>query len=372
MKGFDDFSIIHQHHEFHSNAINQRLHSINIGNVQHNNSGSNQKQIINKTPSYTINTNGTNTNSTAVYMVGQEDAFAFDKFKVHLEHRFDNPVHYAQTLNFSDFPALSGITKCGDYVTSNIARWIDLKSTGNLGTNVGNKVFANFNTIKLNHNNIADDAVEPILNSLSYQTLNLTTLELSHNHLGDGFVNCLLKATSKDNGRAEHSIKNIVLHHNFIGDDGAMMFADALKSGQLSNTKSIDVSGNKITEKGWESFAASVKKIQANAIVIKVAAADTLQGMKEFLTKGFKYYTQTHKVVVTKEFQDELLGVNTSSCEKTKNNILKAAYTAGFIKSLTNGNDYFILAAGAEAGAGALISPDTWDCYNKRDSWRPL
>jgi hypothetical protein len=298
-------------------------------------------------------------------MINKDNPFAFYQFQEHLEHRFDYPVHYSHTLDFSNFPALSGITKCGDHVTSNIAYWINLKSTGQLGKNVGNKVFSNFNTMKFNHNNIGDDAVEPILNSLSYQTLNLTTLKLSHNHLGDGFVKLFLNATSKDNGRAEHSIKNIVLHHNFISDDGAMMFADALKSGQLPNTKSIDVSGNKITEKGWESFAASVKKIQANAIVIKVAAADTLQGMKEFLTKGFKYYTQTHKVVATKEFQDELLGVNTSSCEKTKNNILKAAYTAGFIKSLTNGNDYFILAAGAEAGAGALISPDTWDCYKQ-------
>jgi hypothetical protein len=143
------------------------------------------------------------------------------------------------------------------------------------------------------------------------------------------------------------------------------MFGDALKNGQLPNTKYIDVSGNKITKTGWESYSDAVKKVQANTIVIKVAAANTLQEMKEFLTKGFKYYTQTHKVVATKEFQDELLGVNTSSCEKTKNNVLKAAYTAGFIQSLTNANDYFILAAGAEAGAGALISPDTWDCLTK-------
>ena len=45
--------------------------------------------------------------------------------------------------------------------------------------------------------------------------------------------------------------------------------------------------------------------------------------------------------------------------------MLKAAYTAGFIKSLTNGNDYFILAAGVEAGAGALLSQDTIDCYKQ-------
>jgi hypothetical protein len=201
MKGFDDFSIIHQHHAFHQNAINQRLYGINISNIQQNN--------ITKEPSHSTNSEnnidvqkqyGDAFNniqpaaqkilarqnhepwdnpcySTVVHMINKDNPFAFYQFQEHLEHRFDNPVHYTQTLDFSNFPALSGITKCGDHVTSNIAHWINLKSTGQLGKNVGNKVFSNFNTMKFNHNNIGDDAVEPILNSLSYQTLNLTTLK---------------------------------------------------------------------------------------------------------------------------------------------------------------------------------------------------
>ena len=162
------------------------------------------------------------------------------------------------------------------------------------------------------------------------------------------------------------SIVHLNLCNNNIGDVGAEIICHALINGKMKNTKTIDVSGNKnITQNGWEYFATAVKKVQANTIVIKVAAADTLQGMKEFLTKGFKHYTKTHKIVVTKEFQDELLGLNTSSCEKTKDNVLKAAKTAAFIKSLTNGNDYFILAAGAEAGAMALLNQDTVDCYKQ-------
>ena len=58
-----------------------------------------------------------------------------------------------------------------------------------------------------------------------------------------------------------------------------------------------------------------------------------------------------------------MLGVDGKACERTKDNVLKAAKTAAFIKYLTNGNDILILLAGAEAGAGALVSIDTLDCY---------
>ena len=262
----------------------------------------------------------------------------FCHYKVNLEHRFDHPVHYSHTLDFSNFPALSGITKCGDHVTSNIAHWINLKSTGQLGTNVGNKVFANFNTIKLNHNNIGDDAVEPILNSLSYQTLNLTTLKLSHNHLGDGFVKLFLNATSKDNGRAEHSIKNIVLHHNFIGDDGAMMFGDALKNGQLPNTKYIDVSGNKITKDGETKLVQALKgKVQDMIIITQKLEQNSklfpgigtkdekIAIYKEFIKQGIEKGTYDKGIVVDKSLWGEIKNLG--------NQLYASKYAAkGFVK----------------------------------------
>ena len=208
----------------------------------------------------------------------------------------------------------------------------------------------NLDIINVSGNKFNDQAIPTLLNGIS--SINKQTL---------------YKAPEwkpfADSKNTVQNVKILNLSSNNLGDDAADIISKAIISGQLKNTKTVDVSGNKnITQNGWEIFAVAVKKVQTNTIAIKVATADTLQGMKEFLTKGFKYYTQTHKIVVTKEFQDELLGLNTSACEKTKNNVLKAAYTTAFIKSLTNGNDWFILAAAAEAGAGALVHPDTANC----------
>jgi hypothetical protein len=160
-------------------------------------------------------------------------------------------------------------------------------------------------------------------------------------------------------------IGRLDLSNNNIGDYGAKVVADALENGVLPNTKHIDVSGNKITQTGWEYFSTSVKKLKAKTVAIKVAAAESLQDMKDFLNKGFKYYTQNHTPVATKEFQDELLKVNISACQKTKNNMKEAFITGAAISSLSTGNDILIFLAGAEAGAGALLNPDTFDCYKE-------
>ena len=162
--------------------------------------------------------------------------------------------------------------------------------------------------------------------------------------------------------RPNFNIVKLNLENCNLGDTGADILGHCLISGKLPSTKEIDVSGNGITETGWEFFAAAVKKVQAKTVAIKVATADTLQDMKEFLNKGFKYYTQTHKVVATKEFQDELLGVNISNCDKTRKNVKEAFLTGVVISSLSTGNDVLIFFAGAEAGAGALLSPDTANC----------
>ena len=162
--------------------------------------------------------------------------------------------------------------------------------------------------------------------------------------------------------RSSFNIVKLDLSNCNIGDVGADILAHALVSRKLPATKHIDVSDNGITQTGWEYFAAAVKKVKTKTVAIKVATTDTLQDMKEFINKGFKYYTQTHTPVATKEFQDELFGVNTTACDKTKKNVKEAFLTGIAISSLSTGNDVLIFLAGAEAGAGALLSPDTWDC----------
>lgn len=191
----------------------------------------------------------------------------------------------------------------------------------------------------------------------------LQHLNLANNNIDDSgiysFGNAWFCKTSP-------SLRTLNISNNLLTDNGANSFYWAFKQGNLYYLKYLDVSGNDgITETGWESFAAAVKKVQAKTVAIKVATADTLQDMKEFLNKGFIYYTQNHKVVATKEFQDELLGVNISGCDQTRKNVREAFLTGVAISSLSTGNDALIFLAGAEAGAGALLNPDTLNCVNE-------
>jgi hypothetical protein len=217
--------------------------------------------------------------------------------------------------------------------------------------------------LALPHCDLRDIDMALMVQSLKPFQWNLTVIDFSNNgQLGDKAIENLFYTMGTHQVPAKF-VQSFNLSNCNIGDYGAEYIAESLKSGRYPATKSIDLSGNKdITSVGWESLAIAVKKVQTKTIAIKVATADTLQGMKEFLTKGFNYYTKTHKVVATKEFQDELLGVKTSACEKTKDNAKEAFLTGAFVASLTTGNDVLILAAGAEAGAGALLSPDAANC----------
>jgi len=240
---------------------------------------------------------------------------------------------------------------------------INIRSTMQNGW--GANVFKNIQVLNLSYSGLSDADLWPLCNSMYYQEIKVKFLNLGHNHIK--YVGGVLDAVgsytrSGDGAKQIHNVESLILCNNLLDDSCAQNISSHIQAGYLKGTKAIDASGNNFTQTGWESFAAAVKSVQAKTIVIKVATADTLQGMKEFLNKWYNHYTETHQMVATPEFKAELLGENTSACEKTKNNVLKAAYTGAAITSLSTGNDILILLAGAEAGAGALVSMDTWDC----------
>ena len=247
------------------------------------------------------------------------------------------------------------VSKTPAYTAQEMVGWLEhTNNTQNLNFNLPYK------EINLSGKSVTNEDMVFFASRMKNFAFHLDSLQLNHNPISDYGIQALFNCTfTAPLGR---SVVHLKLNNCNFGDVGAELIAAYVRDGYMP-ARSIDVSGNNITQTGWESFAVAVKSVQAKSVTIKVAAADTLQGMKEFLTKGFKYYTQTHKVVATKEFQDELLGVDGKACERTKDNVLKAAKTAAFIKSLTNGNDYFILGAAATAGAEALLSLDTLDCY---------
>jgi hypothetical protein len=331
-------TIVQQHLNTVTGIIRGRLLDINHGKIQ--------EQKVTKIPEYSTGVKGTNfikalLNKSKITQSEDLTVLSFDGIKD------QNPKDGRFKAVVGAVLKIVDDTRCTDNSISNKTKVISMNNCG------------------------LEDHDLHCLSPLFEYSLNIDYFSLANNNIKNGYsiLNYCEKANLYKNvfdGYITHkvhcNIKHLNLSNNQMVDEQAMLISSIIQRGEVSHLKTLDVSGNLLTKTGWEYFATAVKKVEANTITIKVAAADTLQGIKEFLVKGFKYYTQTHKVVVTKEFQDELLGANTSACEKTKDNVLKAAKTAAFIKSLTNGNDWFILAAGAEAGAGALLSQDTANC----------
>jgi hypothetical protein len=258
----------------------------------------------------------------------------------------------------------------------------------------GGVVLKNVNNLQFSNRNLTDKDLGQLVQVLKTCDFSINVMNLHNNHITNRGADQLISLVRDDNYRPYYmdsstgkwstleaaispqldsprtltlrqNIAHLNLSNNDLNDGIAQIISEALSRNQLPALKSIDLSGNHFTSVGLEHLATSVRKIKAKTIAIKVATADTLQEMKEFLTKGFNYYTKTHKVVVNKEFADELSGVNISACDKTKSNMKESFVTGAFITSLTTGNDYFILLGGAEAGAGALLSPDAANCLIK-------
>jgi len=249
------------------------------------------------------------------------------------------------------------VSKTPSYTAQEMVGWLEhTNNTQNLEFNLPYK------EINLSGKSVTNEDMVFFAQRMSNFAFHLDSLQLNHNPIGDYGIQALFNcAFTVPLGR---SVVHLTLNNCNFGDVGAELIAAYVRDGYMT-ASSIDVSGNNITQTGWESFAVAVKSVQAKSVAIKVATTSTLQEMKEFLTKGFNYYAQSRPVFVDKEFADELAGVKLSSCEKTKINVKESFWTGVVITSLTTGNDAIILLGGAKAGAGALLSQDTFDCVNK-------
>ena len=254
---------------------------------------------------------------------------------------------------------INGFCKSGNQAVARTVEHLRYQAEQKDSANgTGHKVLEHKHTLNFSFNLMNDEQTSNLAKFLSWQELNLKELNLSSNNITGNGVETLfyqLRVTPDHLSHSHlrtHNIQCINLSNCNIGDYGANYIAESLKNGSYPATKHIDVSGNGITQTGWEYFATAVKKVQAKTVSINVAIANSLKDLNEFLNKGFKYYTQTHTPVATKEFQDELLGVNISGCDKTRKNVKEAFLTGVAISSLSTGNDVLIFFAGAEAGAG--------------------
>ena len=91
--------------------------------------------------------------------------------------------------------------------------------------------------------------------------------------------------------RSSFNIVKLYLSNCSIGDVGADILAHALVSRKLPATKHIDVSGNKITQKGATKIVQALNSDHpAKGSVIILEKQSSLSGVKSFMKKAFTYY----------------------------------------------------------------------------------
>jgi hypothetical protein len=292
MKGFDDFSIIHQHHEFHSNAINQRLHSINTGNVQHNT----QPQ-----------------NSTSFSQSLSSDNYM---------KSFDN----TGVMNYSGSVTPHNVNE--------LSHLINVRSTMKNGW--GPNVFSKLTILNLSHSGLTGMNLEPLFKSIHYQKMDLNLLDLSYNKLCNDGLGHLLSSVGNASNKQPHHIVNFKLNNNLLGDKAAEYFCWNLSGGTLPKTKYIDVSGNKITKDGETKLVQALKgkvqdmviitqKLEQNSKLFIGTKDEKIAIYKEFIKQGIEKGTYDKGIVVDKSLWGEIKNI--------KNSVKGAFYGGvGFVK----------------------------------------
>lgn len=117
-------------------------------------------------------------------------------------------------------------------------------------------------------------------------------LNISNNQIGDEGASIFAEAIKT--GRFTH-LKSLNLADNNITDIGAKVLADSLTTGNY-NSKTLRLEGNKITDEGVSYYLDNLKKDQLNNTYVSLTTSkNTIQNIVEFFGKGAKYYVSEYE-----------------------------------------------------------------------------
>ena len=246
--------ITSQLHNTVSDIIGQRLHSINIGNIQ--SKISSQPVSLDTSP---------------------------------LQNITENEVIFRNTPN--------AVNKLVKYTIQQN------------GLGKGADAIKNVQNFNLSYDLIKDNDAATLNNGLWGYTIKTQTFNLGNNIIGATGLDHLVKGSigidylqkgGKDINLIMQgmftlpttSIVNLNLCNNNIGDVGSEILCHALVNAKLPATKSIDVSGNNITEKGEAELSSALTSTPNESLSITIEKHSNASGVWNFLKKGFKYYTE--------------------------------------------------------------------------------
>jgi hypothetical protein len=116
-------------------------------------------------------------------------------------------------------------------------------------------------------------------NEMAPYSARFNYLDFSYNRVNDSGISCLFKHAFVPTGTYAKHVVSLNLSNNNLGNDSAIIISNAIANGQLPATRSIDISGNKITEVGDGYLVEAIQgaKVLGGVIIVthKVEWAET-------------------------------------------------------------------------------------------------
>lgn len=116
-------------------------------------------------------------------------------------------------------------------------------------------------------------------NEMAPYSARFNYLDFSYNRINDSGISCLFNNALIPTGTYAKHVVSLNLSNNNLGNDSAIIISNALVGGQLPATRSIDVSGNNITEVGDGYLVEAIQgaKVRGGIIIVthKVEWAET-------------------------------------------------------------------------------------------------
>ena len=174
------------------------------------------------------------------------------------------------------------VSKTPAYTAQEMVGWLEhTNNTQNLNFNLPYK------EINLSGKSVTNEDMVFFASRMKNFAFHLDSLQLNHNPISDYGIQALFNCTfTAPLGR---SVVHLKLNNCNFGDVGAELIAAYVRDGYMP-ARSIDVSGNKITEVGQKCFSMALKSEAVNFIAITLESHAGRDAVVDFLKKGSSYY----------------------------------------------------------------------------------
>jgi hypothetical protein len=173
--------------------------------------------------------------------------------------------HNVHTSAAAQSQAVTNYTsKTPSYTAQEMIGWLEhMNNTQNLQFNLPYK------EINLSGKNVTDGDMLFFAQRMSNFAFHLDNLQLNHNPFGDPGIQALFNcAFTVPLGR---SVVHLKLNNCNFGDVGAELIAAYVRDGYMPATRSIDLHGNNITDKGANTIAEAMKTGKVNNLKLDVS-----------------------------------------------------------------------------------------------------